>query len=278
MPSDLLRRSRLAAGLGGLLLVFLACGEDSGDEDRTAPPAPRMRDLNCVETGAVLPETGVDADGSAGFGIRLEWDMAEEPADLNGFLVYRAPHPDSLFAELPLDPERFLEGRPDYYHFVDQDPVVRPTSFWGERFWYYVRAIDGDGNASAPSDTVTYRLWASPRVLESQVAVQDDTLHVAWQYEFVDYFALGFRGFRVLVADPAGTLVWSEDVLFNLEPQMSAAWPVTELGLAPGSYSLRIDTVIDRVAQVDSLLVEVPSNPNDCPLSGSESYWISFTF
>lgn len=278
MPSDLKRRYRPARWLAIVLLGLLSCGEDSGDEDRTPPPAPAMRAVHCQEDGIVLPETGVDADGSSGSGIRLEWDMAAEPEDLAGFLVFRAGHPDSTFHELALDPERFLEGRPDYYHHVDLDPAVRATTFWGSRFWYYVRAVDRDGNLSAPSDTVSYRLWATPRVFEDQVRVLDDTLRVDWQYEYVDLFQLGFRGFRLLVVDSQGSLRWSRDILLNLEMQMRAEVPVSQLGFPAGTYQLRIDTLIDRVPQVDSLLVEVPSNPEDCPLSGSESYWISFTF
>jgi hypothetical protein len=141
-----------------------------------------------------------------------------------------------------------------------------------------VRALDQDGNLSAPSDTVTYRLWAAPRVFQSQVTVNNDTLHVAWQYEFVDLFQIGFRGFRLLVATEQGQVAWSADLLSGLELQMSVDYSSSEMGLTPGNYRLRIDTLIDQVPQVDSLLVVVPSNPLDCPLSGSESYWFSFTF
>jgi len=259
-------------------LLLLTCGEDTGDEDRTPPPAPLMRTVNCDGGAGTMVETGVDADGAAGFGIRLEWDMAEEPDDLAGFQVYRADHPDSAYTALDLDPERFLEGRPEFYHHVDLDPVVRATTFWGPRFWYYVRAVDRDGNLGAPSDTVTYRLWASPRIQPGQVRVEQDTLTVDWQFEFVDLFQLGFRGFRVLLADPAGVPVHRQEVRLNLEPQMRLTLPLAPLGIPAGVYQLRVDTIIERVAQVDSLGIDVRSNPLECPLSGSESYWISFTF
>jgi len=264
------------APLAALLLI--ACGEDSGDEDRTPPPAPAMRAVNCDGEAGTAVETGVDADGAAGFGIRLEWDMAEEPDDLAGFQVYRSEHPDSAYLALELDPERFLEGRPAFYHHVDLDPAVRATTFWGPRFWYYVRAVDRDGNLSAPSDTVTYRLWAAPRIQAGQARVEDDTLTVDWQFEFVDLFQLGFRGFRLLVADPQGVPLHREEVRLNLEPQMRLSLPLAPLGLGAGDYQVRVDTIIERVAQVDSLLVDVRSNPRECPLSGSESFWISVTF
>ncbi|MDP2360067.1 MAG: hypothetical protein Q8O14_04850 [bacterium] len=261
-----------------ILLLAQSCGEDSGDEDRTPPPAPGMRLKNCSTQGAVWPETGVDAEAAGGQGIRLEWEMAEEPDDLAGFLVFRALDPRQDFEQLDLDAERFLEGRPAYFHHVDQDPVLRPVAHWGPRAWYFVKALDRDGNTSAPSDTVTYRLWAAPRVFQEQVQAVDDTLRAAWQYEFVHLFNLGFGGFRLLAVDAVGTLAWSEDVLLGLEPQMSAFWSRTRMGLAPGSYQLRIDTIIGQVAQIDSLLVPVRSNPENCPLAGSESVWISFTF
>jgi hypothetical protein len=261
-----------------LLLLALACGQDHGDEDRLAPPAPRMRLKSCAPTDAPLPETGVDADATSGAGIRLEWDMVEEPDDLAGFVIYRTLDPDSSYQPLDVDPGRFLEGHPDWYSHVDLDPALRAVALWGPRAWYFVRALDESGNASAPSDTVTYRLWAAPRLLPGQVQARNDSLLVSWQYEFVDYFALGFRGFQILATNASGDLAWSGEVLLNLEPQMSAAWSRAELGLDPGTYRLRVDTVIAAVPQVDSLHVAVSSNPSGCALAGSESNWISFTF
>lgn len=278
MPSKRSLPATRLAPITLLLLLAFSCGQDRGDEDRLPPPAPQMREKNCAPASSPLPETGVDADATSGAGIRLEWDMALEPEDLAGFIVFRSLDPDSAFESLDLDPERFLEGEPDFYSHVDLDPALRPMTFWGPRAWYFVRAVDRDDNESAPSDTVTYRLWAAPRVFAEQVVSRNDSLLVAWQYEFVDLFDYGFRGFQVLLSDDAGNHAWSGEILLNLEPQMSAAWSRAELGLAPGAYRLRIDTLVESVPQRDSLQVGVASNPMDCPLAGSESNWISFTF
>lgn len=279
MPSDTSTISKWRFLTPLLLIPLLSgCGEDSGDEDRTPPPAPAMRLKSCGDPASVWPETGVDAETSGGQGVRLEWDMAEEPEDLIGFQVFRTWHPDSAYQRLELDEERFLEGRPPYYTYLDLDPDLGPSFQWGDRAWWFVRAVDRYGNVSAPSDTVSYRLWAAPRVLGGQVGVSMDTLRVSWQYEFVDMFALGFRGFRVIVADEQGAVEAARELQLNLEPQMTAAWGVAELGLNPGSHRLRIDTIIETVAQIDSVYVPVSSNPSWCTLAGSESNWISFTF
>jgi hypothetical protein len=276
LPAHLATTLRTLPAL--LVLLCLACGEDSGDEDRTAPPAPRMRLKSCGDPAAVWPESGVDADASSGQGVRLEWDMDVEPEDLAAFQIFRAWHPDSAYERLLLDEERFLEGHPPYYLFIDLDPGLRPTYHVGNRAWYYVKAMDGDGNTSAPSDTVSYRLWAAPRIFESQVRVQSDTLQVEWQYEFVDMFQVGFRGFTLLITDEQGNLEATREIRLNLEPAMRARYAVGDLGLSPGSHRLRVDTIIETVAQIDSVYVHVASNPAWCTLAGSESNWISFTF
>jgi len=269
---------RLVPPALALLLLLQACGEDTGDLDREAPPAPVMLVKTCDGDPAFWPERGVDADAAGGMGIRLEWDLPEEPEDLAGFLVYRSTDLDEGFTLLDVDPGRFLEGRPPTYFLLDQDPSLRPVSFRGPRAWYFVQALDADGNVGTPSDTASYRLWADPRLTPGSVSVADDTLRASWQYEFVDYFAYGFRGFRVVIVDAAGVLSWAEEIQFNLEPQMDFLRPVPALGLAPGSYRLRVDTIVDHVEAADSLQVPVRSNPSGCSLAGSESYWISFTF
>jgi|GEM_PF-2371751 len=278
MPFEHKSRVLCVLLLAGALLFLAGCGEDSGDEDHTPPPAPVMRLKSCGDPSQAWPESGVDAETSGGQGVRVEWDMEQEPEDLVAFQVYRCWYPDSAYTRLVLDEERFLEGRPAYYTFLDLDPDLRPTGHWGPRAWYYVRAVDQDGNVSAPSDTVSYRLWAAPRIFDGQVSVSADTLHAAWQFEFVDLFNLGFRGFRVLITDEDGALEAFRELRLNLEPQMSASWPIGELGLSPGAHRLRIDTLIETVAQVDSVFVPISSNPAGCALAGSESNWISFTF
>ncbi len=186
--------------------------------------------------------------------------------------------PDSSFERVDADPERFLEGNPEIFRYEDTDALMRPVSFWGERAWYYLRSVDVDGNLSEPSDTTSYRLWQSPRVLPSGVEVLQDTLNVLWQYEFADYFVYGFEGFHLLVMDPEeGVLQASVQFREGLEAQMSARLPLTQLGLTPGDWRLRIDSIIGS-SERDSLGLGILRNPEECVHAGSESPWISFSY
>jgi hypothetical protein len=264
--------------LTATFLALAGCGEDTGDEDRTAPAAPRMLIKTCGEELTDWPERGADAEaGSAG--IRIEWEMTEATPDLAGFEVFRSYHPDSEFVYMPEDPESFLEGTSDFYSWLDTSEGTQPLTVWGMRYFYFVRALDDSGNRSQPSDTTSYRLWDPPRVFSSGVGVADSMLSVAWQYEYVDYQTRGFRGFELLIASAdRQQLLHRELVQLNLQPGMVVELDQRELGLESGSYLVRVDTVVEHVEQYDSLRVAIPSNPNGCALSGSESNWISFTF
>lgn len=271
----LLLAAMVAAPL--LLAALAGCGSDTGDEDTTPPPPPTMRLKGCDE-GLEWPETGIDAE-AGGQGIRVEWTQLERPADLAGFQVWRSLHPDSTFEPLDLDPGRFLEGNPAWFAWVDADPELRPETWWGPRAWYLVRAVDEAGNLSAPSDTASYRLWAAPRVVPDWVSVDEGVLEVQWQFQYADLFVFGFRGFRLLIADPAGLEpVWTREIRLGLEPTMTEFVDLAQAGLAPGDWQLRIDTLVDAVEELDPLGVDVPSNPDGCALTGSESNWISFIF
>lgn len=276
--NGLFRRWSRWLALAGVLSLLLSCGKDSGDEDLRPPPAPRMLVKNCPGSAESWPERGVDAE-PGNLGIRLEWELPDRPSDLAGFEIYRAEHPDSSFLLLPEDPERFLDGNPASFFFVDTDLEVQPSSHWGDRFWYLVRALDDSGNRSQPSDTVTYRLWEMPRIQPGWVQQLGDTLRLNWQFQYADFHVFGFRGFEILIA-AAGLdeLLLREEVLLGLEPSMTVDLFPAERGLVSGDYRLRIDTRIQQNDNLDSLLVEIGSNPEGCPLSGSESNWISFTF
>lgn len=261
----------LLAGLGG-------CGTDSGDVDVTPPGAPSMRVKHCVGDGLEFPEEGVDAE-AGGQGIRVEWELAERPADLLGFQIYRSLHPDSVFEALDVDPARFLEGQPAWFSWVDADEGLRPENWWGPRAWYLVRAIDDSGNLGQSSDTTSYRLWAAPRVVADWVQVEEGLLQVQWQFQYADLFVYGFRGFRIAIAEPAGLEpAWTREILLGLEPTMTETIDLEAAGLAHGNWRLRIDTIVADVESLDPLGIQVPSNPNGCALSGSESNWISFIF
>jgi hypothetical protein len=260
------------------ILLCLSCASDSGDVDSEPPEAPSFVVKTCQDGLDLFPERGTDAK-TAGEGVVMEWEIDPRPDDLTGFFIYRVlDHPDSAFVKLEVDPERFLEGNPEVFRFEDTDGAIRPTAFWGRRAWYYLRAIDVDENLSQPSDTTSYRLWQSPRVLSSGVEVLQDTLYVQWQYEFFDHFVYGFQGFHLHVASPTGTESQA-DVEFRegLEPQMSAEIALVDLGLSPGDWRLRIDAIIGY-SERDTLGLGRLRNEGGCIHAGSESPWISFTY
>jgi len=262
--------------LSGLSLN--GCASDSGDVDTEPPPAPTFLVKSCEDGLDTFPERGTDAM-PGGEGIVIEWEIDPRPDDLAGFYIYRAvDHPDSGFIEIEEDPERFLEGNPETFQFVDRDGDLRASSFWGRRAWYFVRAVDIDENLGAPSDTTSYRLWAGPRLLPSGVELLQDTLHVQWQFEFVDHFAYGFQGFQLLVDNPVGTnLPHVTEFREGLEPQMQTSLSILDMELTPGEWRIRIDTIVGW-SERDSLGLGSLRNEGNCVHSGSESPWISFTY
>ena len=255
-------------------VLAASCALSSGDEDLVSPEAPRMLEKTCPGGSEYpFPERGMDA-AEDNQGIRIEWDLEPIPDDLSGFEIYRSEHPDSQFILLDEDPEGFIVGDPEYYVFDDFDSELLPLgSICGERAWYYVRALDSSGNRSQPSDTATYLLWAPPAISPSWVQVLNDTLDVSWQVGFFDDER--FIGFHVLIADPQQSgLAWFREVSADLQPTMHRRWDLQGIGLPPGQWTLRVDAIISA----DSTALGLPSNPEECSLSGSESIWISFTF
>jgi hypothetical protein len=269
---------RLLPGLLLLAVVLFGCGEDTDDEDVQPPPPPALRIKFCDGSGLEFPEQGIDAE-AGGQGIRIEWEQPERPADLAGFEIWRSLDLDSGFVRLDLDPERFLEGNPQWFGWLDTAPELRPEFWWGPRAWYRITALDRAGNRSQPSDTTSYRLWASPRLIPDWVQLEEDLLQVQWQFQWADLFVYGFRGFRLIIAAQGTELpFWTREILLGLEPTMSESIDLAAIGLPAGNWRLRVDTMVAPVEELDPLGPASPSNPDGCALSGSESNWISFTY
>jgi hypothetical protein len=256
-------------------MVCISCGEDRGDEDVLAPESPVMRTLACSPQGPAWPESGVDAEpGSAG--IRIEWQLQPRPEDLAGFVVYRGhrENADSVgtFLEVSGDPGQFLVGAPEYFTFIDsgQNLVLftSPDIHGNLHEWhYFVRSLDSAGNLSAPSDTVHYTLYDAPLI--QQAAIGSDSLHVRWSYAHP-----GFRlaGYHLLLVEEGNGLVWSTSILQDFDLlNFDRHYSLAELGNLSGrQFRLRVDTLYERPASSGN----VTSNPDFCPLAGSESGWI----
>jgi hypothetical protein len=249
--------------------VLNSCTPDENDIDSEPPPAPGISAKECIERGQVFPELGIDAMPGNG-GIFLSWYMDSDPEDLFGFEVFRSMYPDSEFVKLDVDPEQLL----DYYSFTDTSSEIIPQSWSSDRHWYYVRALDEDGNYSAPSDTVSYKLWSYPRIYSGDVVVQNDSLFINWRFEYTDYDPLGFLGFNVLICDEGlNNLICLKEIRTDVD-NLSRSWNlVDDIGLEHGNWRLRIDVIISSQTEDD-----VISNPDDCPLAGAESNWISFSY
>ncbi len=265
--------------IAAMLMLIAGCVENTGDEDTTPPQAPVLREKLCYGDAPEFPEQGIDIEsGSSGSpGIRIEWILPQVPEDLAGFRVYSATSPDSEFVSLGFDPLSFLDDpQAEYYFAVDRGSIYpsEQVPSHGKRQWYCVTAIDDSGNESAPSDTVSYQLWDSCNISESQVVVADDSLIVEWTYDHG--WPDGLRGHMCFVV-PASrdSVCWSHFVQQDLEQHVfQFRWSLEdELRLLPGDYRLRVDTVIDAGTISDAV-----SNPSGCALAGSESTWISFTY
>lgn len=258
-----------------ILLVFVGCGEDRGDEDTTAPNAPVMELTTCSFDGPAWPERGVDAEpGSAG--IRIEWQLSPRPEDLAGFVVYRGHQENadsvSAFVEVSGDPGQFLVGAPEVFSFIDTGQnltlFTSPDIHGNLHVWhYFVRGLDTAGNLSAPSDTVHYTLYDAPQVQEATIA--DDSLRVRWSYQ---HPGARLAGYHLMLVEEGAGMVWSADLqqdfdLLNFDRTFSLA-EVTPL--AGRTFRLRVDTQYERPTSAEN----VTSNPELCPLAGSESGWI----
>ena len=215
-----------------------------------------------------FPEQGIDIEAVSGAneGIRIEWLMNELPEDLAGFYVYRSEDPDSVFERLDFDPLSFLDDlQAEYYYAVDRDTWLRPwtqSPARGHRAWYCVTAIDDSGNESAPSDTVHYQMWDYCRISQTQVSLSADSLFVEWQFDHGQEWFNGLQGLMCFVTPASGDSVsWSAFIQQDLDQQtFSFQWHLEqEMGLIPGDYLLRVDTVIDPGSNSEAL-----SNPNGC--------------
>ncbi|MCB1046221.1 MAG: hypothetical protein KDC10_03385 [Calditrichaeota bacterium] len=263
------------AAILGLALLLVSCGENRGDEDQTAPDAPVMRLTACSFEGPVWPESGVDAEpGSTG--IRVEWQLWPRPEDLAGFVVFRGHQENAdtvgVFFDITGDPAQFLVGAPEYFSFIDTGQNLNlftsPDIHGNLHTWhYFVRALDTSGNLSAASDTVHYTLYDAPLVQEATLWA--DSLRVRWSYGRP---GPRLAGYQLMMLDENDEMVWSADMQEDFDLQnFDLSWNVASLGTVAGrSFRLRVDTLYERPPASE----DIRSNPDNCPLAGSESGWI----
>jgi len=116
--------------------------DKTNNPDRIGPAAPVMIP-ETADTSSV--ERGIDAVPEGDW-IQLEWTHPEKET-IRSYDIHRGNSADSLF--------RFIAETTDTV-FIDKIDSV------GSRYFYFVKAVNHDGVASQPSDTVSYRLIAKP--------------------------------------------------------------------------------------------------------------------
>ncbi len=240
------------------LILLAACSESTQDEDTTPPGAPEF-EIKGSDTLQV--ETGIDA---AANGIMLHWILpADLDGDLAGIHIYRSFSPDSVFQPL-LEFDLPLLVQSPLTSFIDDDSEVLPLEPSGpQRYWYFLRAVDEDGNQSARSDTASYRLWYSAENIE----LQRDSVSYKCHLEL---YNLDLAIESVLLKFSDGHFFRCITLAEDLQQIMDYNLPIGELPppVHPDSLQLRVDLLVQ-----DEMSTSITSNPGQYPLSGSESEW-----
>jgi len=216
------------------LMVF-SCGEDTIDEDITAPMPPELVEKS-VEYAMV--ENGIDAVPGGNW-IYLQWDPNTED-DLAGYQIWRMAEDDTnqtflLLQNLSLTQLTSIE-QPE---FTDMSPEVAPNPFtgFGRGYYYYITAYDDMGNQSAASDTAYYKLLKKPQSL----SVDADLDTVRWSYPIAPeedvYFVLR------IVRVPSGDYVWITRY-YNFQDPFAVPYNFdgSAIGfMGSGKYYFRVD-------------------------------------
>jgi hypothetical protein len=241
-----------------ILATLVACSESTQDEDTTPPGAPSFA-IKGSDTLEV--ETGIDA---ASNGVMLHWHLpADLDGDLAGIHIYRSISRDSVFLPL-LEFDQPLLVQSPLTSFIDDDSEVRPLEPSGpQRYWYFLRAVDEDGNQSVRSDTASYRLWYPVE----NIVLQLDSVSYKCHLEL---YNLDLAIESVLLKFSDGQFYRCITLAEDLQQVMDYNLPVDELPLPVHLDSLRLR--VDLMVQ-DETSTTITSNPNQYPLSGSESEW-----
>ncbi len=249
-------RTKLVTVFSICLMLFLSCGKNS-EVDDVNPPSPPEMIVKSMEFAQV--ETGVDAVPDGDW-IFFEWEPNNEE-DLEGYEVWRMAEDDSLqvfelFEILSLS-QMSNADEPDYF---DRTAAAGPDPNTGQSrgFYYYVTAYDGDGNISAPSDTVYYKLLRKPLA----ASIDSTFANVRWSYPY--NLEMDIKFIIRVTRQETGQYIWSAQVGSGQDPYaVPFNFDGTALLMGAGDYYLRIDVT--------------PSIIYDNKHSGAESQLHEFT-
>ena len=217
-----------------MLLLFISCGENSEENDVSAPEAPEMI-VKSVEFAQI--ETGVDAVPEGDW-IYFEWEPNDEE-DLEGYEIWRMGEDDSLqvfeLIEILSLTQMANASQPEY---TDRMAIVAPDPNSGDArgYYYYVTAYDGSGNISSPSDTVYYKLLRKPL----SVSIDSDLETVRWSYPY--NLEQDVKFIIRVVRQSTGQHVWLVQYSVGQDPyEVSFNFDGSALLMGPGDYYLRVD-------------------------------------
>ena len=206
------------------------------------------------ESDTSQSESGIDAIPEGDF-IRLEWIPSSEDI-VSGYEIYRTQLTRNGFFQRIADAEE-VEAYQDVY--IDEVDTT------GIRYFYYILAVTPDGEKSAPSDTLDYKLLQKAELLQP-IGTQDERIPLfRWKDEnefpsqsyvvrLIQQDNENYLWIHLMSGDEINWGGQEQSIRFNVDH--SAAIDSLELNQ---SYRWRID------------IVGAESN------SGSESVWREFT-
>lgn len=208
--NTILIRSVFSGALTGFVLLAAGCGENVSSGDLSPPAAPvfvpRSPDDVYAQTG-IRPEP-VDLDRN--YWVRIEWYANSEPdvLDGGGYRIWRMWEGDTLqrahvVADLRYGVDLDLEDR---HYWTDhglnslgeQTRELAPDSVTGDSrgFFWFMQALDTDGNKSVSSDTIYFRLINNPFDLTIMREAADQ-YRMSWSYDPSSVLEISYYYIRI---------------------------------------------------------------------------------
>jgi hypothetical protein len=167
-------------------VLILSCDEGSGP-DTDPPLAPQFADKTVFSDMSEFEVMSIDAVAGPENSIRLIWKGHPERSRLRHFTVYRSEEPQGLINFFPyaqVDPGGEFIGDSIYHTFTDAIDIDERKPYY-----YYVTAINEEGEESSPSDTVWYEL-ISKASLSNPLGIRFDLpeyIDFQWTFNFRTY-------------------------------------------------------------------------------------------
>ena len=139
----------------GAIVLLGGCGENSSPEDTIPPTAPDVFPLANYLTISDSVSGPYDQGESAKNGFRIMWRRPADSDVSEWRVFYRRMAPDS-----PILYAGTRTANTNQYELIIRDSQIQPDSTTDsvQQFHYWLHAVDGDGNVSGASDTLTFGL------------------------------------------------------------------------------------------------------------------------